>query len=942
MKLFKHPLIRTVFLFVVLIAPLYGQVLQWEPAFPTMQDTIRIVYNARLGNGALAGASEIYAHTGVLTNESEDASDWDYVKTSWLQNTTDTKLTALGNDLWEIKFHIRSYYQIPENVHVTYLAFVFRTATGNLIGRDSDGGDLFIPVYETGMQLSLQQPQENPVFLSLNDTLSILAIGQQTDTLKLLINESVVFTTTDDTLFYQFIPQNPEPQAFEVIGFGGDGQKKQVTFETFVLESASVRELPDQVVPGINVTNATSATFVLFAPGKEFVYLIGDFNQWQIDNDYRLHQTPDGQYFWLTLNNLDSSQPIGFQYLVDGTLRIADPYAPLVLDPDNDLAIETSVYPNLKSYPTGKTEEIVSVFSTDEAPFEWEDQTYLRPEKKDLLIYELLIRDFVETHQYQTLIDTLNYLETLGINAIELMPINEFEGNLSWGYNPSFYFAPDKYYGTAQALKGFVNACHKRGIAVIMDMVLNHAYGQCSLVRLYADLNENPYFNATAPHTDYAWGYDFNHGSEVVQAFVDRVNAYWLTEFHVDGFRFDFTRGFTNKQGSSGAYDASRIAILKRMYDAVCQVDPKVYVILEHLVDTDREKAELANYGMLLWQNSNPAYSQSVMGWLSDSQRSSDLSSGYFKNKGFSEPHLVTYMESHDESRQVYNALQYGNSYRDYDIKNLDTALDRVKLAGVFFWTIPGPKMMWQFGELGYDQYLADSGSSRTEPKPILWNYYQQPDRFALYQTFSNLIALRKSCGIFTDPETQVAMRVGQGQFDRYIRLSNDSLNVVIMGNFDIGLIDVAPDFQHVGWWYDFFSGDSIWVENTYDPLELKAGEYHIYSDQKMGTPEYSAVGDPDIPMPLAFSLEPNYPNPFNSQTTISYCVDKAGEVSVVIFNIYGQQITQLSHKFHQPDNYQLTWNGTDRLGASVASGIYICQLAMPGRHSEQKMMLLK
>ena len=72
------------------------------------------------------------------------------------------------------------------------------------------------------------------------------------------------------------------------------------------------------------------------------------------------------------------------------------------------------------------------------------------------MIYELLVRDFVAAHDWKTLQDTLSYLKRLGINAIEIMPFNEFEGNESWGYNPDFYFAPDKYYGTENALKALL------------------------------------------------------------------------------------------------------------------------------------------------------------------------------------------------------------------------------------------------------------------------------------------------------------------------------------------------------------------------------------------------------------------------------------------------------------------------------------------------------
>ena len=130
------------------------------------------------------------------------------------------------------------------------------------------------------------------------------------------------------------------------------------------------------------------------------------------------------------------------------------------------------------------------------------------------MIYELMLRDFLQDHSYTSLIDTLDYFERLGINAIELMPIQEFEGNQSWGYNPSFHMAVDKYYGTRDQLRTFIDSAHARGIAVILDVVFNHAFSQSPLAQLYWDeanfrpAANNPWLNVTARHP-FNVGYDF-------------------------------------------------------------------------------------------------------------------------------------------------------------------------------------------------------------------------------------------------------------------------------------------------------------------------------------------------------------------------------------------------------------------------------------------------
>ena len=384
---------------------------------------------------------------------------------------------------------------------------------------------------------------------------------------------------------------------------------------------------------------------------------------------------------------------------------------------------------------------------------------------------------------------------------------------------------------------------------------------------------------------------------------------------------------------------------MKRIYNHIRTVDSTTFVILEHLVDDDSEKEALADYGMLLWENMNQAYSQSAMGWLEDSQRSSDLTWGYFKTRGWSKPGLVTYMESHDEPWLMYKNLQYGRSSGDYNIKNLSTALDRIKLVGAFFFTLPGPKMMWQFGELGYDQNLPESGSERTAPKPILWEYYDQPERKLLYETIAALIKLRMENDLFRDPDARVQMRVGHGQYDRRINISNDSLSATIIGNFGVTSRDVNPNFQHTGTWYDYFAGDSLVVTDTQNPISLQPGEFHIFTNQKLESPIITtSIRDEVVSNPKSFMLEQNYPNPFNSSTTIRYSLTElnATQTVVRILNVLGQEVKTLVNQKQSAGQYQITWDGLDNSGISVASGVYLYSIVSGQSYSLKKLVLLK
>jgi hypothetical protein len=583
-----------------------------------------------------------------------------------------------------------------------------------------------------------------------------------------------------------------------------------------------------------------------------------------------------------------------FQYLVDGEIRIADPYADKISDPWNDQYIDESTYPGLKPYPSGKTTQAAAVLQTGQIQYKWKNTSFKAPDKKNLVIYEVLIRDFLQAHSFKALTDTLHYLKELGINAIELMPVSEFEGNDSWGYNPSFYFAVDKYYGPKDTFKALVDSAHSMGMAVIMDMVLNHSYGQSPLVRLYWDAANsrpaanNPWYNVASPNLSYFWGYDFNHQSPVTQKFVDSVNTYWLKEYNLDGFRFDFTKGFTNTPGDGGGYDASRIAILKRMAGKIWEANPSAYVILEHFAANTEEK-ELSDAGMMVWGNSNYSYRQASSGWYSNSAW--DFSGISWRTRGWNQPGLVGYMESHDEERLMYECVRFGNTQNPaYNMKDPGIALKRMELAANFFIPVPGPKMIWMFGDLGYDVSINEGG--RVGRKPIRWNYYSDPLRKRLYQIYSSLNGLKPKYPVFQTSDFQVSF---QDSIKR-IHLNHSDMNATIIGNFGVRTSTRSANFQHAGWWYEYWTGDSLEVMVTSGPVTLNPGEYRIYTDKKLAKPTILSGTESFENLPLAGSLSV-YPNPVSDRLNISFASGGTGEV--LIRDISGRILSYHSIEIH-------------------------------------------
>jgi len=861
-------ILSTFFSLIITIASM-AQLISADPALPTENDQVVITYNSALGSGGLTGyTDDIYAHTGVITSNSSSGSDWKYVKAGWNENIPACKLTMVGSDLWELNIgpSIKEYYGVPANETILQMAFVFRNEDGTLVGKTDDGGDIFSDVYPFGLNIDITLPDITPYIVELNDNIEIEGNSIGSDSTFVFDNGDLIYADTGNTFNTNISALTFGKHWIVATAKTSDEQVSDSVYY-YVRQGQIVEELPVGIIDGINYIDENTAVLSILAPEKEYIFVIGDFNNWEIENEYEMKITPDGLRYWVELANLEANKEYVFQYLIDGTIKIGDPYADKVSDPWNDQYISDATYPNLISYPAGKTFGIATVLQTNQEPYQWQINDFSNPNIEDLVIYELLVRDFVGKHDFNTLIDTLDYIERLGVNAIELMPNSEFEGNSSWGYNPNYYFAPDKYYGPKNTFKAFVDECHARGIAVFMDMVLNHSYGTNAMAMMYwnSEFNRpaanNPWFNEVSnfENPDAQWGNDFNHESIYTQQLVDSINSYWINEYHIDGFRFDFTKGFGNNiKGSNDPwgsnYDADRIALLKRMADKIWEQRLDAAVIFEHLSVNSEEKV-LANYGILLWGNLNYNYNQATMGY--DESNFDWIS---YKERGWNNPHVVGYMESHDEERLMFKNLEYGASLGDYSVKDLGTALKRQELAANFFFTIPGPKMIWQFGERGYDVSIEFNG--RVGEKPPKWEYMNEWNRKNLYYVYSSLIDLKKNEEAFATSDFSLDLNNEL----KKIRLNNDDMSVVVLGNFGLEEGNINPQFQFTGTWFEYWAGDSIIVANVSESIPLQAGEYRLYTSKILAKPEYVGIIDHDID-------ENNlllYPNPANSRLNIT------------------------------------------------------------------------
>ncbi|MGC1390247.1 MAG: alpha-amylase family glycosyl hydrolase [Bacteroidales bacterium] len=918
-----------IFCYLVFSFSLFGQMITTDPALPAPGKLIKIYYNSSADAGTLHNyTGDLYAHTGVTIQ----GLAWQKVIGTWGNNSMQPKLNYNGNFIYELDIapDIKTFYSLASTDIVTKICLVIRNAAGD----KQTSPDIFINVFQNGLNITFTLPVKSSFVTELNKKIIVQTSATLADSISLYINNIFIKSgATADLLTDTIIPDQYGEFWVKAIAWAKPSFAAD-SFFCYVRKPIVTETLPGGWTDGINYISNTSVALVLHAPYKNYVFATGDFTDWLAREKGYMKRTPDGERFWVQIDGLKPGKEYRFQYLVDTALYIGEPYCDKVLDPDNDQYITASTYPNLIQYPKDTASGIVSVLQTAQVPYTWQTTSYTPPKQSNLIIYELLVRDFTANHNYKTLIDTLDYLVNLGINAIELMPVNEFEGNISWGYNPSFYFAPDKYYGLKNDLKAFIDKCHSKGIAVIMDMVLNHCFEQSPFVQLYLDhigtdqiymKLPNPWFNAQSPNPVYHWGADFNHESNSTQQLVDRINAYWLTEYKVDGFRFDFTKGFTNTPGDGSAYDASRITILERMADQIWKVNSSAYVILEHFT-ANSEEIVLADYGMMLWGNNNYNYAEAAMGY------SSDLTAVSAQGVGWTVPNLVSYMESHDEERIMYKTITYGAASGSYNTRNLKIALKRMELDALFLLTVPGPKMIWQFGELGYDISIDSAG--RTGEKPIKWDYFSDPDRHRLYIIYKLLNNLRSSQPVFGTGSYSYSLSTPL----KSIQLFDPTMNVDVLGNFGLSEGSITPTFPQSGIWYEYFTGDSINVLNINDQINLQPGEYRLYTTKKLASPT-SLLGINDLEMTDNAHFVSVYPNPSAGEFTFGIQSLYPTAVSLSVFDITGKIIRQLKTSISTDEVQSVKWDGKSANGTSVPGGIYFVQVRTATRSETVKII---
>ncbi|MFV5687093.1 alpha-amylase family glycosyl hydrolase [Flavobacterium sp. ZT3R25] len=920
---------KNLLLLILLITSISYSQITTTPSPAIASGAVTLNFN-KTGTPLAAYTGTIYAHIGLTVNGTR----WQNVKGSWGNNATQPALTVVSGTTYKLDLtpDLYTYFGIPNTSSITEICVVLRNDAGNM-----QTGDTFFNV--GAFQVNLTAPAQNSSTIIASGTSFNVAAnntgGNASYTLKANGTSINANLSTSSYTFNDTNITSNRNYALETTQGSNTVTKK---FNVIVNPGTVSATMPVGLVDGINYNgvDVSKATLVLDAPLKDFVYVAGSFNTWQPDASYAMKKDPVSGKFWLELTGLTSGTNYTYQYwVVDASpiagtpsfVKTADPYATLVLSSDDDPYIPALSYPSLPVYPAGQERE-VTVLQTGQTAYSWSAATtnFVKPEKEKLVVYELLVRDFDAGRSYQSIIDRMDYFKNLKINAIELLPVMEFEGNESWGYNTSFHMALDKFYGTSSKFKELIDVCHQNGIAVILDVALNHAFDRNPMVRMWMNdpdgdgwgspSTENPYFNTVAKHS-YSVGSDFNHASALTKNYVKRVVKQWIQEYKIDGFRWDLTKGFTQNctagdETCTNAYQADRVAILKDYADYSWSLDPTHYTIFEHL-GTDSEEQEWANYriaetpskGIMMWGKMTDPYNQLTMGFNS----SNDISRMNSTNHGFTKNRLVGYAESHDEERLMYKNIQFGANLNGYNVKTPATALSRMSALGAVSLLIPGPKMIWHFGELGWDSSIFTcndgtindssatlSGDCKLDKKPQpQWvnNWSGDTNRNKIYTDWAKMIALKINEPVFVGTATMASGT----SLTPNIKITNSALagtqlkDVLVLANFDLSTQNVATGFPYTGTWYNLMDNSSINVTNVAATIAIPAGEFRIYGNK------VASLAIANFEKKDGIYL---YPNPATNYFTLNTATSR-----VQIFSITGQLVK--SFNANQTAAYQYT-----------------------------------
>lgn len=535
---------------------------------------------------------------------------------------------------------------------------------------------------------------------------------------------------------------------------------------------------------------ANPVEFKLFAPYNKGAVLVGPFTNGQ---DIPMEKGEDGHFrAQVSLDDGHYSykfrvQSKSFFLEPDQWIEVIDPRASHVDESEQTAVLQVK---------DGKP--IVD-------DYVWCHDDKALPQNEELVIYEILVSDFSGGEadsnprgQLKHITEKLDYLCELGINAIELMPIQEFPGEQGWGYNTHHYFAVESAYGTSKDLKHLVDECHARGIRVILDIILNHSGSEAPLTKI----DYNYWYRSEPKDPEQNWGpeFDYDHYDENLslcpaQEFVKDVLHFWIAEYHIDGFRFDAV-------SQMGHFD-----FLGQLTDETSrQAQPKPFYNIGELIPESPDATNLEGPLDACWRD---GFLHQLLPLLCGDETDIETVKGLIdaKQSGyFGAVNAINYLSNHDHDRLM---VQLANR-KIFD----EAAFKRAKLGAVLVMTAMGVPLVWMGEEFGAYK------PKTLEPAKIDWSLLENDRNHDLMQHYRGLINLRKENYALRTENVEFFYEDPDSKVLAYVRWNDEGSRVVVVVNFsDQYLADYEiQNFPQGSTWHEWISDydievrDGVWV----------------------------------------------------------------------------------------------------------------------------------
>ncbi|MGF1481482.1 MAG: alpha-amylase family glycosyl hydrolase [Cyanophyceae cyanobacterium] len=542
----------------------------------------------------------------------------------------------------------------------------------------------------------------------------------------------------------------------------------------------------------------SSIEFQLFAPYNQEAALIGCFSNWEavpMEKDERgifrtAVELADGVYQY-KFRVRSKSWFLESDQWVD----ISDPYATAIDD-----ATQNTVIRIKEGQPVVDT----YVWQHDDTPL---------PNNEELVIYELYVAGFSggegdnkERGDFQDVIDKLDYLCELGVNAVELLPVQEYPGDDNWGYTPRYFLATESSYGSTEDLKRLIDECHGKGLRVIMDGIFNHSDAESPLTQIDHDY----WYHHSPRDPDNSWGPEFNyeHYDEQLDVkpawqFIGDVVRFWIEEYHIDGIRYDAARQIANYDFMHWITAQTRqVASMKSFFN-----------IAEHIPET---AAIVGLEGPMdsCWHESfRQRVTDQICGDTFDLEALKEVIDG--KRQGFlGATDMINYLASHDRS----NLMDRLGEHNIFDA----AAFQRLKLGAVLLMTAVGIPMIWMGSETGECETV--------ESAKLDWTLLENDLNRSLFDTYRGLISLRKNQALHT-ANIDFFYEDAEAKVLAYNRWNDEGSRVVVVANFSDRFLGdyLVTHFPESGTWHEWTRNYDIEVADEILTLSLGGYEAQVF-----------------------------------------------------------------------------------------------------------------